>query len=215
MKKQTMAALVAVAGALVVAGWLWLEESTRPAETPVVTPAVTPVAANSGAREILVPEATSAEAAAEGGLEEPAAPVAGAMITAADVLAEPGDDYVAIAKKLSTIVTDAKQPMEERAEALAHALNLSAGNEAEVLMPLVKDPRLPDELTNTILDEALNRPLGFQADLYLAALPVRKSPEMQTKIREHLAFLTNGDDLGADSKAWEAAVTAARKEWAE
>lgn len=214
MKKQTIAGLVAVAGALTVAGWFWLEESTRPPETPVVTPEVTPLSANSGSREILVPGATVTDSAA-GGMEEPAAPEVGAMITAADVLAEPGDDYVAIAKKLSTIVTDAKQSLEEREEALAHTLNLSAGNEAEVLMPLVKDARLPDELTNTILDEALNRPLGFQADLYMAALPVRKSAEMQTKIREHLAFLTNGEDLGADPKAWEAAITAARKEWAE
>lgn len=137
------------------------------------------------------------------------------MVTASDILSEPGDDYVAIAKKLSTIVTDPKQPMEERQEALGHALNLSAGNEAEVLMPLVKDPTLPDELTGTVLDEALNRPLAFQADLYLAALPVHKSPEMQTKIREHLAFLTDGEDLGADPKAWEGAVKAARQQWAE
>jgi hypothetical protein len=214
MKKQTIAGLLVVAGVLVVAGWFWLEHSTRPLETPVVSPAVTPLPANSGTGQILVPVAGVAGEVG-GRMEEPAVPAAGVMITAADVLAEPGDDYVAIAKKLSTIVTDAKQPMEERAEALAHALNLSAGNEAEVLMPLVKDPQLPDELANTILDEALNRPLGFQADMYLAALPVRKSAEMQTKIREHLAFLTNGEDLGGDPKVWETAVTAARKEWAE
>ena len=212
MKKQTIAGVAGLVVALAVAGWFWLESATRPVETPVVTPQVTTLPENPGAREILVPEAASAaQSAGEAGADAPAV----TLITAADVLAEPGDDYVAIAKKLSLIVTDAKQPMEERAEALAHALNLSAGNEAEVLMPLVKNPQLPDELTGTILDEALNRPLAFQADLYMAALPVHKSAEMQTKIREHLAFLTNGDDLGADPKAWEAAVTAARKEWAE
>jgi len=137
------------------------------------------------------------------------------LISAADILAESGDDFVTIAKKLSAIVTDPKQPIEEREEALAHTLNLSAGSEAEVLIPLVKNPQLPDELTATILDEMHNRPLGFQADLYLAAFQVHKSAEIQAKIRNHLAFLTEGKDLGADPEAWKAAIEVSRKNWAE
>lgn len=214
MKKQMIAGGAALVVALAVGGWFWLERSTRPPETSVAPPKVTSMSPNASAGAPVAPLVGPADQP-EAGTEPPVAPAAPTMLTAADVLAEPGDDYVAIAKKLSQIVTDSRQPMEERTEALAHALNLSAGNEAEVLMPLVKNPQLPDELTGTILDEALNRTLGFQADLYLAALPVHKSAEMQTKIREHLAFLTNGDDLGADPKAWEAAITAARKEWAQ
>jgi hypothetical protein len=135
--------------------------------------------------------------------------------TVGEILAEPDENYVRVAKKLTAITLDPGAPMEEREEALAHALNLSAGNEAEVLTPLVKDPALPDALADTVLAEALNRPLSYQADLYLAALAARKSPEMQTKIREHLAFLTGGEDLGPDPAQWLPAIKAAKAEWPE
>ncbi len=72
---------------------------------------------------------------------------------------------------------------------------------------------MPDSLAETILVEALNRSLSEQIDLYLAALPVRTAPEMQTLIREHLAFLTNGVDHGPNADAWQPFVAAAKKEW--
>jgi hypothetical protein len=138
-----------------------------------------------------------------------------AVPTVGDILAEPGDDYVKIAKKLAVLVANPEVALAEREEALAHAMNLSVGAEAEVLTPLVVDPKVPDALAETVLAEALNRPLGYQADLYLAALAARKSPEMQTKIREHLSFLTNGEDKGGDPAAWKPAIAAARPGWPE
>src|SRR5690606_22611598 len=92
--------------------------------------------------------------------------------TAGDILAEPDEDYPRVARKLLALAMNPRAPMEEREEALAHALNLSAGNEAELLTPAIKNPALPDSFAETILAEALNRPLAYQADLYLAALAV-------------------------------------------
>lgn len=135
--------------------------------------------------------------------------------TVGDILELQTDDYVFLANRLASLVRDSRLPMEERSEALAHAMNLSAGNEAAVLTPLVKDPAVTDELAEAILDESLNRPLAYQADLYLEALKDRTSPGMQTKIREHLAFLTGGEDLGPDPKKWAPLLAAAKKEWEE
>ena len=225
MKKRLLVpALIALVIALVL-GWRWLEHATRPATgqaTPaprtaeVVKPAPVPTlnGTNKPPEQAGGPTtgfaATKPAPEAAPGVAEPPAP---ATPTAGEILAQPDEDLVRVAKKLSVLVRDEKAPMAEREEALAHTLNLSAGNEAEVLTPLVTDPALPDAFAETILSEALNRPLAYQADLYLAALAVRKSPEMQTMIREHLAFLTGGEDLGGDPKAWAAAIANAKKDW--
>ena len=132
----------------------------------------------------------------------------------ADILADPDEDFLRVARRLARLVADPQAPRESREEALAHTLNLAAGNERDILPALVSDERVPDELAETILDDALNGSLEYQADLYLAALASRKSPEIQTKIREHLAFLTGGEDLGGDPAAWTEAVRNAKKEWA-
>lgn len=226
---------IGVAAALaMVGGWWWLEHSTRPAELgatgsgeirrgadkpdiPKLQPnpgdAATDAANASGVLQGEAPITTDPMAASDGAqvVEAQTPP----PLTAGDILAEPDENYVRVAKKLSALVLDARAPMENREEALAHTLNLSAGNEAEVLTPLVTNPELPDNLTETILSEALNRPLSYQADLYLAALGVRKTPEMQKMIRDHLAFLTGGEDLGADPKAWVEPLNSAKKGWAE
>lgn len=226
IKKSWMAlALAVVAIAL---SWWWLEKATRPApaEAPGIAlqpvapaPAPPPPPAFDAASAPAVPGSLADTSAADapmatlGGEVDPEAPPTLGLPTAGDILAEPGDDYVKIAKKLGALALDVRAPLEDRREALAHALNLSVGNEAEVLTPLVKDPRLPDELAEDILSEALNRPLAYQADLYLEALTARTTPELSTRIREHLAFLTDGPDLGPSAVAWKEAIAKAKATW--
>ncbi len=227
MKKSTLL-VVLLASAALALGWWWLERSTRPAEATGGPGELRPVVAMPAgeappplAAEPTSPatETTTAEATATDANEMPAEPDQVArpagVPTVGDILEDPSDDYVAVARRLSELVRDTRLPMEERAEALAHTLNLSAGNEAAVLTPLVKDPAVADELAGTILDEALNRPLSFQADLYLEALMDRPTEEMQTKIREHLTFLTGGEDLGSNPANWTQAIAAAKQQWNE
>ena len=222
---KTRLIVLGLAAVILASGWLWLERATRPLtnrvsltpETPKVIKTV-PVPTLSGTNpppgQTPAPETGFAATKPASALETlPAEPEVPATPTTGDILAEPDEDLVRVAKKLSALVRNEKAPMSDREEALTHALNLSAGNEAEVLTPLVTDPALPDPFAETILSEALNRPLAYQADLYLAALAVRKTPEIQTLIREHLAFLTGGEDLGADPKAWTVAIANAKKDW--
>jgi hypothetical protein len=96
--------------------------------------------------------------------------------------------------------------MDERQEALGHALNLSVGHEEELLLPLLKNPQLADSLAEAILADALNGPLTYQIQLYFEALKQRKDPALQQMIREHLAFLTDGEDLGPEPSAWKETV---------
>ncbi len=225
MAKRTRWLLV-ISVMLLIGALMWrMETSTRPHPASVPDTRVTPslpggevkgaapvagvVPAQGLGREGEVSEPPATEGA--GAQEE--GKTANGLPTVSDILAEPDDDYVRVAKKLAAITVNPRVAMAEREEALAHTLNLSAGNEAEVLTPLIKDPNLPDDLAETILSEALNRPLGYQADLYLVALAERKSPEMQTKIREHLAFLIGGEDKGPDPADWSAAIKAAKAEW--
>jgi hypothetical protein len=217
---------------LATAGWFWLERDTRPAPAPTRVPgpiatgeAPAPVptfdtsaspAVPADSRTSFSANATPAESAAQPEITEPAPPAPSLTPTASDILSEPDEDHLRVAKKLAGLVRDPRAPLTERREALDHALNLSANNEAEVLTPLVTDPKVPDEFTETILSEALNRPLADQADLYLAALPVRKSAEMQKLIRDHLVFLTDSaTDLGPDPAVWRPLLEAAKKKWAE
>ena len=196
----------------------WLERSTRPPETatPNVPGAIATV--DSTAAATTPPKDNEPGDGTEPPREqmtEPAATEETPRPTVGDILAEPDDDFVRVAKKLSALALDPRLPMPEREEALAHALNLSAGNEAEVLTPLIKHPDLPDSLAETILSEALNRPLAFQADLYLTALATRQSPALQKTIRDHLAFLTDGTDRGSRPADWQEAIKTAKASWPE
>ncbi len=170
-------------GALVILGlYWWLETSTRPAETvaPLTLGAVSVGGSNAKTPTPLGNiELGDGTDHASGRMAEPAAAEEAPRLTVGNILTEPDDDFVRVAKKLSELVLDTRAPMAEREEALAHALNLSAGNETEVLTPLLKHPNLPDSFAETILSEALNRELASQADLYLAALATRKTPELQ------------------------------------
>lgn len=222
MRPKHLAIAAGFLVALVVAVFFFsrLEKDTRPSE-PADEPTVRTVRdPGPGSPPVRLPAGSAPGAnltgePAPGGTADLPDLAASERPTVGDILAEPGDDFLPIAKKLAALVVDARVPMEEREEALAHALNLSVNHEAEVLTPLVKDPQVPDALAETILAEALNRSLSYQADLYLAALPVRKTPEMQTLIREHLAFLTNGEDRGPNPADWAADIRAAKAEWAE
>jgi len=219
---------VALAAAVIAAGWWWLERSTRPAPpsaptplaeiasppfVPAPPPPLAPVQTVSAPNNLAPASKPEAPAPGLAGEPEPETPPAQAVPTAGDILAEPGDDFVKIAQKLGALALDARAPMENRREALAHTLNLSVGHEAEVLIPLVKDLRLPDELAEDILSEALNRPLRFQADLYVEALATRTTPDLSLRIRQHLVFLTDGPDLGPLPSAWRAALTKAKAGW--
>jgi hypothetical protein len=225
MMKRKTAGLIAggIGIAVVIGAYWWLESSTRPSGHPA--PEIGIHAPVAGSQTPQTPISPALPGSADGAVTSPAegegineetsvaAEVPSAGPTVGDILAEPDENYVRVAKKLSAIALNPRVPMVEREEALAHVLNLSAGNEAEVLTPLVKDPNLPDALAETILAEALNRPLSYQADLYLEALAARKSPEMQASIREHLVFLTGGDDKGANPADWAEAIKAAKASW--
>lgn len=218
-RKSAFALVLLVLVAVATSAWWWLERNTRPAPRPV------PVINTPGAiAQTTTPDAPATDPATPPATSDTATPPAATetlpappdpLPTAGDILAQPEDDLAIVAKKLSAVVTDTRQPLSERTEALAHTLNLSAGNEAAILRPLVENAELPPALTATILDESLNRPLRVQADLYHAALAAQKNPELLTKIREHLAFLTNGPDLGADPRSWTKALEAARATWPE
>lgn len=113
---------------------------------------------------------------------------------------------------LARITLDAARPQAERSEALSHLLNLSADEPASALLPLVADRRLPKNLCNQILDDSLNAPLAWQADVHLAALTHRRDAETKTKAREHLTFLLDADH-GDNLAAWTQAVADARATW--
>ena len=91
-------------------------------------------------------------------------------------------------------------------------LNLSAGNEATLLLPLLKSRDLPDSLASTILTDALNSPLAWQADACLAVIARKTGKDLHTQAGEHLAFLT-GEEHGDDVNAWTIAVRDARAKW--
>lgn len=217
--KTKHAGRLGLSGALVIVGlcW-WLETRTRPGETvaPHTLGAVSVGGSNARTPTPLgnIEREDGADRAG-GQMAEPAAAEETPRLTVGNILTEPDDDFMRVAKKLSELVLDARAPMAEREEALAHALNLSAGNETEVLTPLLKHPNLPDSFAETILSEALNRELARQADLYLAALATRKTPELQKIIRGHLAFLAGGPDRGPRPEDWQEAIKAAKASWPE
>ena len=185
---------------LFLAGSLWWGgHRSSPVETPAIVPAGKPAA--------IAVTAGPAPASPPGKAAEPtlareteAADEAENAVSA--ILGAPSPDNATTAVRLSALVLDSRRTAEQRAEALSHVLNLSVGHEAEVLLPLVRDAKLSADDCRTILDDSLNQSLDWQSDVYLAALRSRSEPELRTFIREHLAFLTDGPDLGDKPDAW-------------
>lgn len=198
---------IALFGALILVGAAgWFFSQRQPSATPSPEPpphtatGVAPAAALLPAPTPEPPENPAADAVS---VPTPR-PVTTATIS--DVLRQPSPDHATTARRLAALVLDAHRPAEERAEALAHTLNLATGNEETVLLPLVQNPALPADHCRTILEDALNQSATWQAEVYLAALQTRKEPAMRAFIREHLAFLTDGEDLGDNPAAWREAL---------
>ena len=229
LKKSTWGVL-AVVGMFFAVGYLVLERSTRPAPgqdvlPPLVKPSTPPSQPSfSDSEPVQAPArgATGGEAVASAsdrqGAEATATPLfpPGQPLPSVDeILAADNDDLPFVARQLASLAATPSLPQEERENALAHALNLAAGQEPKIIDPLVANDQVPDEMAEIILAEALNRSLNEQADLYLNALAHRKSEAMQALIRGHLAFLTDSADLGPDPAAWRAAIEKAKQSWAE
>ena len=133
--------------------------------------------------------------------------------TVDSILADTSLDNSAAARALGALVQDSSLSMNARAEALAHMLNLSVGNESTLLLPLIQSQDFPDTLSGTILNSALNSPLTWQADACLAVISRKTGKELHTQASDHLAFLT-GEDHGNDLEAWKLAVQQAQARWA-
>ena len=105
---------------------------------------------------------------------------------------------------LRNIVDDAGRPLDERLEALDHALNLIPNDNPVVLHEIAGRRILPDEVRMRILAEALNRPPRLQGEL-LVLLLENAAGEARQEVLSELAGLC-GEDLGDDPAAWRGAV---------
>lgn len=128
------------------------------------------------------------------------------------ILRDTSLDNIGAASALGGLVQDSSLNLEARAEALAHMLNLSVGNEASLLLPLLQSRDLPDSFASTILSDALNGPLTWQADACLAVMARTTGKELRTQAADHLNFLTK-EDHGDDINAWKLAVRNTRAKW--
>lgn len=213
MKKYSLFT-AAIALLLLLLGALWWLQQARRVTTPAssapradriarhTAPSATPAAPSTSPTDddrrpspaVNIPPATPAAPSIEG------------------LLSDPSLHDQTILTGLARITLDAARPPAERTEALGHLLNLSADEPASALLPLVADRRLPENLCNQILDDSLNAPLAWQADVHLAVLTHRKDTETKTKAREHLTFLLDADH-GDNLAAWTQAVAEARATW--
>lgn len=128
------------------------------------------------------------------------------------ILTNPDLDNLGAARALAGLVKDDTQSEKLRAEALTHLLNLSIDHEKELLLPLLGSSKLPDDFAVTILNEALNRPLTWQAEACLTVMARTTGKALHEQALDHLAFLTDeqhGEDLGA----WKMAVATAQAKW--
>jgi len=128
------------------------------------------------------------------------------------ILTNPDLDNLGAARALAGLVKDDTQSEKLRAEALTHLLNLSIDHEKELLLPLLASAKLPDDFAVTILNDALNRPLTWQAEANLTVLARTTGKELHEQARDHLAFLTD-EQHGEDLAAWKKAVAAAQAKW--
>lgn len=130
------------------------------------------------------------------------------------ILLDTSLDIPTAATALRDMARNTSVKEEERIDALLHMLNLSEDDDNALAMSLLESPRLPDALTEKIMDDALNRPFGWQADVCLGVLAQAHGKELQARALEHLAFLTD-ENHGNDLKAWKLAVDKHRPVWTE
>jgi hypothetical protein len=193
--------------------WLWTQRAAQEPRTVQTAGAPTSTATNktpSGTPSV----APAAKNITSGTPAETVSPTAEktSELTIVDLLGNPAVNNETAARGLARIVADETRSLDERKEALGHLFNLALGLETELLLPLAKDGRVPDTFRNQILDDSLNRPLTWQADLCLAMLGRKSTRDIETRAREHLAFLV-GTDYGTDLAAWNRAVEKARSQW--
>lgn len=118
-----------------------------------------------------------------------------------------GDSSLSDAQAVTGLVRiagDAGRPVDERLEALGHALHLIPDDEPAVLHQLAAIGQQPDELRRRILAAALNRPLRLQGEI-LVELLGPAAGEVRKEVLSELRGLT-GEDLGDDPGAWRKAV---------
>lgn len=106
---------------------------------------------------------------------------------------------------LQLIVEDGKRPLAERVEALQHVIHLVPTEQPEPLLNLAADGRLPREIGELILAEALNRPARLQGEL-LVRLLGHSSGSMQEEVLEELKALVDADH-GTKPAAWRTAIS--------
>lgn len=208
--KQPLRLAVLIAVPVVALGvWLlWPSSPPAPSAPPVQT-AASPRPTDAPRPSGETAASPSANAASS---NPPASPAANATASIDAILVDPSLDNLGAARALAALVRDDSQAEALRSEALRHLLNLSIEHEPELLLPLLKSTKLPDDFAVLILNEALNRPLPWQADANLAVLARSAGKELHAQARDHLAFLTD-EQHGDDLKAWTAAVATAKAKW--
>lgn len=194
ISKITLALLVFAGAALWVHHNLRREEARPPAAPSAFDTVPTRVSADAVAPAPPTPVSTS-----------PSLPSLGAVLA-------PSHDAPAVVAGLSRLVLDSTRSADERTEAMNHLLNLTAGDPAPALLPLLRDARLGAAECAQILDDSLNGSLVWQAHAHLAVLSHRKTPDAIVRAREHLVFILDVDH-GEDLVRWAQAITSARTKW--
>jgi hypothetical protein len=128
-----------------------------------------------------------------GGSEAVAALVGDSSLSDAEVIAG-----------LRRIVDDAGRKLDERLEALDHALNLIPDDNPDMLHGMAANRVLPDEVRQRLLSDALNRPAKLQGRL-LVKLLENAAGDTRKELLGELSGLC-GKDHGDDPAAWRKAV---------
>jgi hypothetical protein len=191
--------LLVTVGLLVLVAGLWAWRQGSRAESSAGTLPGTANSADARGQADRGPRSREKRPRREGSAPSRSASKAVAALVGDSTLSDPE-----VAVGLQRIVVDAGRPLDERLEALDHALNLIPNDNPALLHEIAGHRILPDELRMRILAEALNRPPRLQGDLLVLLLENAAGDARQEVLRE-LAGLC-GEDLGEDPAAWRGAV---------
>lgn len=167
-------------------------------------------------KEIPIPYDAEKETAAAAAEAEMAAKELEKDAAVPDHLLALGDETLSdeqVRGRLRRAILKTDLSLEDRAEALDHLHNLTAGRSSEQLLPLARDPALAPDLLAEMLDESLNRDFFYQADLALSVLEKRQEPELIEAARRQLSFLAGGADHGLNVAQWRAALAQVSAGW--